>query len=720
MHRRDFVASLLIPFARLQGGALGGLSLCCEAGNDLYRALGNPPAALPRFSTPAEAIEQAAPGSGVLILADGYPEKAVSVDGELIERARRRRIRLYVEYPSWLMETAGAPRKARWERAVVASDFFGASLERLRILNLHECDFLAVPALHAEQKPHLVLAKVAGFDTAVYGLPGTGTFPLLIEDQSAGILIATTKLSQFVTARYAPQRAWVAIWTAILGWLTRGLAHEGLNWTPTVRPAFDASAHLPPNADRTCFERAVTWYRRARLLIHPLWADQVAAARKYEDFTGPGPRADWPVGDGSLGLLEGHASRVLPDGSQLVRWWVRNDCIGETAMVHSLAHLVNHRTEDRQIAANLVDYLLTRSPMSLGSRADPTSPSYGLLGWNTAPKYADDEDGYDVYYGDDNARSLLGLFATSSILGERKWDERMWKAVLANFRTMGRLGHREERHDEAPLRKHGWRYYYDGEVVLHDMNYQAYPWALFLWAYAVTGYRPFLERTRKGIRLTMEAYPDHWRWTNSMTMEQARLLLPLAWLVRVNDTAETRAWLRRIASDLLSKQDRSGAICEWIGSRETGLHMPPASNADYGSGEGVLIQRNGDPASDLLYTVNFALIGLHEAAVAAGDEFYHRAADKISEFIVRVQALSEAHPELHGAWFRGFDFRRWEYWASSTDAGWGAWCTESGWCQSWLSTVLALRLLKRSLWEIATGIKAGPVFERLRAEMLPE
>jgi hypothetical protein len=49
-------------------------------------------------------------------------------DGGLLEQARRRQIRLYIEYPLWLMPTTGTPRQASWERGVVTSDFFGPSL----------------------------------------------------------------------------------------------------------------------------------------------------------------------------------------------------------------------------------------------------------------------------------------------------------------------------------------------------------------------------------------------------------------------------------------------------------------------------------------------------------------------------------------------------------------------------------------------------------------
>ena len=75
---------------------------------------------------------------------------------------------------------------------------------------------------------------------------------------------------------------------------------------------------------------------------------------------------------------------------------------------------------------------------------------------------------------------------------------------------------------------------------------------------------------------------------------------------------------------------------------------------------------------------------------------------------MRVQARSATHPELDGAWFRAFDYGKWEAWASDADIGWGAWSVESGWSQSWLSITLGMRLLNTSLWELGgrlDGIK---------------
>jgi hypothetical protein len=215
----------------------------------------------------------------------------------------------------------------------------------------------------------------------------------------------------------------------------------------------------------------------------------------------------------------------------------------------------------------------------------------------------------------------------------------------------------------------------------------------------------------------MKAYPEKWDWClRSGTIERSRLLLPLAWLVRVQDTPEHRRWLRTIAADLLADQDPSGAIRETIGDGGPGL----PSNAAYGTGEISLIQTNGDPVCDLLYSCNFALIGLHEAAAATGETFYIQAEEKLARFLCRIQICSEAHSELDGAWYRAFDFRRWDYWASSADWEWGPWCTETGWCQPWIAGTLALRQRKTSLWELLQKVDLKKHFHPQRKLMIPD
>ena len=234
----------------------------------------------------------------------------------------------------------------------------------------------------------------------------------------------------------------------------------------------------------------------------------------------------------------------------------------------------------------------------------------------------------------------------------------------------------------------------------------------------ITRLTSFLERAKTAIRMTMDAYPDDWRWTNGLQQERARMLLPLAWLVRVEDTPEHRQWLRRIAQDLLAFQDDCGAVREELGSAGKGSYAPPASNEAYGTTEAP--QADGDPVCDLLYTTNFAFLGLHEAAAATGDTFYAEAEDRLAKFLCRIQIRSEDHPKLDGGWFRAFDFRRWEYWASSADLGWGAWSIESGWTCGWINAVLGMRRLKTSLWDLTAGSAIEHHFDKLHRLMFTE
>ena len=198
------------------------------------------------------------------------------------------------------------------------------------------------------------------------------------------------------------------------------------------------------------------------------------------------------------------------------------------------------------------------------------------------------------------------------------------------------------------------------------------------------------------------------------------MLLPLAWLVRLDDTDEHRRWLRLIADKLLSAQDTCGAIREELGTVGSGAYGPPRSNEDYGTSEATLLQRNGEPICDLLYTTNFAFAGLHEAAAATGDAAYGHATDRLADFLVRIQIRSHDQSELDGGWFRAFDYGRWDYWGSNADLGWGAWCIESGWTQGWIISVLAMRELGTSYWELTEGSGVSAHADELIAEMMPE
>jgi len=688
--------------------------LSCEKDNDILLMLSQSGQACVRFESPEAAIQGAPEGSAVLLLADAYPTKTLELRPALFAAARGKKLNLYIEFPGFLPGlSVGKPRTAVWERAVVTSGYFAPALPPLSILSPQNCVFLECTS---GPRTHLALGRVAGYDKALFGLPER-TFPLLFElpetDKNGRVLIATTKLSQVVTARFGPVPCWQAVWHGILRWLNPN-ARIQLNWTSTVQPALSRDEELPSSVEQSALKRGVSWFVKSRLLLHPSHTNEVAKALA-SDGLAPAPRGDAPIGDGSLGILEGYYSRIQPDGSQLQAVSVRGDCNGESAMALAFGGRVFRDAADSAIARRLLDYYYFDSPARKRERGDPHHGAYGLSAWGiSTPAW------YRANYGDDNARLLLGTMAASALLKENRWDDAMLQCLLANLRTTGMLGFRGDRIDVPELGEHGWEYYFHRHNTNFAPHYESYLWACYLWAFDKTGFGLFRDRATNAIRMTMAAYPKRWRWTNGLQQERARMLHCLAWLVRLEDTPKHRAWLRQVAEDLLALQDASGAIREEIGELGHGQMRPPQSNEAYGSGESPLLQKNGDPVCDLLYTCNFALLGLHEAAAATGDPFYSQAEDRLTRFLCRIQVRSERHPELDGAWFRAFDFRLWDYWASNADSGWGAWSIESGWTQSWITSVLAMRQMKTALWDLTADSQVARHLAKLLPQMIPE
>jgi len=658
--------------------------------NDLFVALAAAGERHARYETPAEAVKRAAAGSAVLVLADRYPDAATSVDAKFYEAAKTKRLRLYVEFPALVPGVElSAPKRAVWERGIVASDRFGGSkLPKLAIFSAHGCSWIPAKA-HGE--PLLSIGRVAGFDSAVYGMPKDAD-PLLFEAGGGEWLIATTKLSHFVTGRYAPTDRWSAIWEQMLRRLDPQGSHR-LAWAPLARPAYGKDEPLPADWQRRSFDAAANWVHRSGLLVSDSRRPAIDKLLNNGVETTDPTRASAPAGDGSLGILEGYASLIRPDGSQPQRTPLRADCVAETAMVLALdAALNKSNARSGQIASNLLDYTYGPEMQSMG-RLDPKHPAFGLIAWGAI------QPAWQVAnYGDDNARAILATAVAAAALQSDRWNEHLLRAVLANLRTTGKHGFRGDRIDIGPLEGRGWRAYHESDTVNVALNFEAYLWACYLWAHAQTGEPELLEKARTALRMTMEVYPKGWRWGDSM--ERARILLPLAWLVRVDDTPTHRGWLKTIARDLLATQHACGAIPENLKGTGGGHYLIPQSNEAYGTGETPLIQSNGDPASDQLYTTGFALLGLHEAHAATGDVSLKDAADKLAAYLARIQVKSNGRPELDGAWFRAFDFGRWDYWSSSADIGWGAWCVEAGWGPAWIAAVMGMRVNETSVWEM--------------------
>lgn len=687
------------------------LFLSCSPQNDLYKVLVINGIPTHRFENPGRTVSAAPFGGAVLILAEGYPDKTTAIEPSVFELVKSKKIRLYVEFPESVPGIElSSPREIGLQRAVVADDFFGADLQKMRIMAINAKRFVSAESGRA----HIVFARVAGFDTAVYGLPEK-TRPVLYESADGNILVATTKLSNFITARFAPHDAVERMWHSILLWLGLDANDAELEWAESVRTSYSRSEPLPADIETQAVERAMAWYMNSKLLISEE-TDKKVRQVMARDLNGTleAPHTDELIGDGSRGIMQCYLSGIGPAGKQRRSAVRRGDNQCEAAMTFALAGKLNGGEDHIKIARNVLDYYLFDSQARKGPRADPNHGAYGMIAWGI-----DNPAWIKANYGDDNARQMMGIMATAAVTGSKRWDEALALCILANIRTTARTGFRPGRIDIAPLTKNGWRPYFDSDFVRLSPHYEAYLWAAFLWAYQHTGDELLYERTTKAIRRTMENYPNRWRWTNGLAQEKARMLLSLAWLVRVKDTPEHRKWLRRIAEDLIELQAECGAIREQLGMTGMGDYPPPPSNQAYGGNEASLIQKNGDPVCDLLYTTNFAFLGLHEAAAATDEKYYYDAEDRLAEFLCRIQVRSDAHPELDGAWFRGFDFERWQYWASDADAGWGAWCAITGWTHSWITSVLAMRQMNTSLWELTAQPTFVDEYNKFRPAMLP-
>jgi hypothetical protein len=709
---------LVLLLAVMQGCSLRSrniICLSCKENNDLYLTLKENRIVCTRYNTPEEVVTNAPVGSGVMILADGYPESTNSIDSSLFNKARDKKLRMFIEYPSYLpgMKT-GPPQRTKLERVVVTTGAI-ENLDSMDILCIHDCNYIPVKV----EDPLLSVGKVAGFDHAVFGLDSLDAGAILFKIPEFNLLVSTTNLSHFITARYAPEESIRAIWAYILHFIAGEKASVcQLNWTPDVRPSFNSDQTLPADAALRAVRRGIDWHSNAGMLLSEKGWEEYKQLWNLNDsnllttvpsVNNAAPQPGSEPGDGSYGLLEGIASEVHLDGSQPSRWWLRSDSNGESALAFALRGEMDNDDRSKLIAGNLLDWLYFNSGLF---QNDPSKANYGLIYW--APGNA------QALYQDNDIKAILGCMGTAGILNTDRWDEVFVKNILGNFRTTGVNGFRGRRLENPDLLRNGWISYWNRETILLQPHYEAWTWASYLWLYHKTHWKPLLEKTQKAITMMMNGYPYDWRWTNGIQQERGRMLLALAWLIRIEDRPEYRTWLKQIATDIEKCQDESGAIQEELGVPDHGDYVPSRSNEAYGTNEAPLIQENGDPVSDLLYTCNFTFLGLHEAYAATGDDQYKRMADKLADFLIRIQVSSDKHHELDGGWFRAFDYRHWEYLGSNADSGWGAWSIEVGWTQAWITTVLSMRELNRNLWDITKYSSAGKQFDRIRAEMIPD
>ena len=570
----------------------------------------------------------------------------------------------------------GDPRQVNYERTVVTSDFFGPELPEGRIVIQHNCWFRPVKT---PVKVHLALARIAGYRDAVYGLPDE-IFPVLFEHpDNPDILISTTRLTSYIEGRFCPQEDWKIILGRIFAWQQGDSGIAEIDWKMSVRPTYEINDFLPADAKINAFSRCVKWFNDNMFFRHA---------------TG-------------IGVFEGYNSHIEPTGKQSLRPKNRGDCTGEAAMIPALNWAIKRDYASRNTGIKILKNLFTSPELADNC---PESPTFGGVNFY---------EYINAFYGDDNCRAFMGAILSSELMDNYDYAEPILRGMLMILRSCGRNGFRRGRLDNPESFEDGksWLDYQHEDFVQYSPHRQAYMWAGFLQAYALTGHQEFYDKAENAIRMTMQVFP-RLEWTNGITQEYARLILPLAFLVELKDTEEHRNWLRIVSEKLLQNMVECGAIREMMGYSEDGQYPAPKSNAEYGTTEASLIQNNGDPACDLVYTVNYAFIGLYEASIATNDAYYYNAVSKMADFLCRIQVCSDDQHYLDGCWMRGFDYKLWDFFGSSADNGWGAWCVESGWTNSWIGGTIGLMLLGRGLLCRDSAAKYKKKFPDILSQMM--
>ena len=699
-----------------------------DPSNDLYRTMTANYDGVKLCKSLDEAVALKNGVKGVMILADGYPDQKTRVTPEQAEALLSSNVRVYIEYPenNDALGITGYGGEKAMENArgvVVDSDKLQTPLYSLLYVNgalFPTKPFDAAKVGAEDNNVWLVGAKVAGYDVAEYALNDAAPYVLL--EENGRVLTAATKFSQWISARYAPNERYQRFWASVLTWLNRDEPAPVMTYKPAVFPARAKDATLSKEDYINAVRSNADWFFNSGFLLSDTDEKAYVAPREHRDFP---IHVEFHIDqtcDGHNGLIESFASgaNFNPDGSQKVRFLKRADCNGEAAGALALAYRCTGNERYREAAYNLVNWLLRESSLSGGSRADANSPQYGFLDWNDDPACP------EQYYGDDNARAILGLIEAISILGKdgEQFQQRLLEIIIANFRTTGVNGFRGSNIHASALDSNGWKYFYDREVTNFAPHFEAMLWACYLWAYEHTGWEPLLQRTKIGIALMMDAYEkDQWVWTNGLQQERAKMILPLAWLVRLEPTEQHEQWLRQIIGDVMTFQDETGGIQERLGKGQ-GLFGSFKSNPAYGGAEAPVIQNNGDPCVDNLYTQPFAFLGLTEAARATSNDAnrkeYETYLRKLTDFVVRTQQVSDVYPEFNGVWFRGFDYVKWETYGSDGDAGWGAWSTETGWTEAWLSSGVSLHIEDTCLWDLSESVVLTDDFAIVKEIMLKE
>ncbi len=491
-------------------------------------------------------------------------------------------------------------------------------------------------------------------------------YALFFETES--FLVCSFRLCNFAKAAFAPRNSWCMLIFEIVKWLGGECVPEDVYFY------FDRVYRLRnENADiKEVIKSGLQWFENADMLT-----------TKY----------GMPYG-----VKEGLGAHVYADGKHNVNEQLRPDCVGELSVAYYMYYLV---TGDKRMLA-YSDGLM-RGVLDCQDKVP--GPFYGMMRWTPTSWW--------TCYPDDAARALLmpGLLR-ALVGGDRTYMPQVKECLDFIISITGTLGHAPgridfEREDLDKISYWGSKWNeekqkWDGvgytmtkeemrntPILAPSAHYQAFSLASMLLYYKLTGEKKYLEVGLKGIETIMSYYPKTAR-EHSETQEYCRLMLPLSILWSVADDIpdakpEYKEWLYRVAKDLNNFRHEKGGFKEW----DTGYISACAGVKD---GESSVLAENGDPVTDLLYSVNWLPTAINLAYAFTKDEYFREMRDYTMEFFCQTQVVSPDRM-LDGIWPRSINLDTREVYGVPNDVGWAPWSVETGWTMGEILTGMSMTLL---------------------------
>jgi len=463
-------------------------------------------------------------------------------------------------------------------------------------------------------------------------------------DRRENLLICSFRLCNFIKARFAPKSKWKSLIAYIYNWITGEVLD--INEIPE---AYVTCKNNHEDKDfktnlKKCIEMSMSWFEESNMLLN----------------------------NGKDGIMEGMATEIYPDGSQRVLEDVRNDCTGEASLAYFMNYMLTGEQKNLEISNNLAyvcfELLQDKSHTHLK----------GMMRWSKIQ--------WGICYQDDVARVLIPQFLKCLYTGDNTYLQECKDALDFLVKTTGTDGTRISRTSNATLTLEEMDKLASKPGNFPCVHHNGYYHAALLLAYKLTGVEGYKDTAVKGLTTIMRVYPDTIR-EHSETQELCRLILPLAWLYWVTGEDQHREWLYKVTSDLCRFQHPSGGFLEW----DTGYkaHRSVMANTE----ECSLLARNGDPITDLLYSMNWLPIGFIQAYFITGDDYFKKLWKDVARFMMSAQIHSD-NKAINGAWARAFDVELNEIYGMPKDRGWGPCVIESGWTVAEIVSGLIMGMLE--------------------------